>query len=76
MYAMLLSLPLLLAACGNDETIDNDPATIPTEVLAPLTKTTARLALQVGTDKACYAPGQTVTFTGFARRREGALSPR
>ncbi len=63
MYAMLLSLPLLLAACGNDETIDNDPATIPTEVLAPLTKTTARLALQVGTDKACYAPGQTVTFT-------------
>ena len=64
MQSLLLAMPLLLMACSDDAVPYNDPATVPTEVLAPTVRTTAAAQpLYAATDKAVYTPGQTVTFT-------------
>lgn len=63
MNSILIALPLLLAACSDDATSANDPATVSTDVIAPVLTTKAGTALTVATDKAVYKPGESVRFT-------------
>lgn len=62
MNALLIALPLLIGSCGDDNNSYNDPATVPTDIIQTVVKTTADLSLTVTTDKAAYKPGETVRF--------------
>jgi len=72
MYPILLAMPLFIASCSSDDNTFNDPATVPTEVLSPLVNTTSNLSLEVTTDKACYKPGETVSFSLTGNLPDGA----
>lgn len=61
MHLLLMALPLMMASCS-DNNLDN-PATVPTEVIAPVVNTKADLTLDITTDKAVYKPGETVRFS-------------
>lgn len=63
MYALLMALPLMMASCSDDNNSYNDPATVPTDILATVVDTKANMSLGVSTDKAAYKPGETVRFT-------------
>ena len=62
MNALLIALPLLIGSCSDDNNSYNDPATVPTDIIQTVVKTTADLSLTVTTDKAAYKPGETVRF--------------
>lgn len=62
MHLLLMALPLMMASCSDDNNL-NDPATVPTDIIAPVVNTKADLTLDVTTDKAVYKPGETVRFT-------------
>lgn len=63
MYALIMALPLMFASCSDDNTSYNDPSTVPTDIIAPIIKTTMGTALDLSTDKACYKPGETVRLS-------------
>lgn len=62
MNALLIALPLLIGSCSDENNSYNDPATVPTDIIQTVVKTTADLSLTVTTDKAAYKPGETVRF--------------
>lgn len=62
MNVLLMALPLLIGSCSDDNNSYNDPATVPTDIIQTVVKTTADLSLTVTTDKAAYKPGETVRF--------------
>lgn len=43
MNALLIALPLLIGSCGDDNNSYNDPATVPTDIIQTVVKTTADL---------------------------------
>ncbi len=70
MYSLLLAIPLLCAACGSESDTPAAPSTIsPTQ---PQTTLISNLNLQLSTDKACYAPGEAVSFTSGSPLPDGA----
>ncbi len=60
---LLLALNLAVASCGSDASIDMSSQPVSTDILEPLIKTNSKLTLDVTTDKACYKPGETVSFS-------------
>lgn len=62
MYSILLALNLAVVSCSSDATIDMASLPVSTDILAPLVKTTSNLSLDITTNKACYKPGETVSF--------------
>ena len=56
MNALLIALPLLIGSCSDENNSYNDPATVPTDIIQTVVKTTADLSLTVTTDKAAYKP--------------------
>ena len=71
MNALLIALPLLIGSCSDDNNSYNDPATVPTDIIQTVVKTTADLSLTVTTDKAAYKPGETVRFNGYHQESAG-----
>ena len=63
MNALLIALPLLIGSCSDDNNSYNDPATVPTDIIQTVVKTTDNISIGVSTDKAAYKPGETVRFT-------------
>ena len=50
---------LLFASCSSDDTFNISKASS----LQPAVEITSRLTLELSTDKALYAPGQTISFS-------------
>ena len=63
MNALLIALPLLIGSCSDDNNSYNDPATVPTDIIQTVVKTTDNISIGISTDKAAYKPGETVRFT-------------
>ena len=42
MNALLIALPLLIGSCSDDNNSYNDPATVPTDIIQTVVKTTDR----------------------------------
>lgn len=59
MNALLIALPLLIGSCSDDNNSYNDPATVPTDIIQTVVKTTDNISIGVSTDKAAYKPGET-----------------
>ena len=49
MNALLIALPLLIGSCSDENNSYNDPATVPTDIIQTVVKTTADLSLTVTT---------------------------
>jgi hypothetical protein len=60
MNALLIALPLLIGSCSDDNNSYNDPATVPTDIIQTVVKTTDNISIGISTDKAAYKPGETV----------------
>lgn len=75
-FAILFSFSLLTVSCGGSESGDS-PSPTPVvsggnEVVVK-TITKSNLSLNILTDKACYKPGETVSFTAEGTIPSGAL---
>ena len=65
MRKLIYSVVALMAmwACSDDDNVTAKPETDITGEVTDVVKVNASLTVSLSTDKACYKPGETVTFT-------------